>query len=198
MKKAYDKLALGITDDEVALGSHLLHLWKTAEEFECGVRFLQPGIADESQYCVLFGHNEANQRVLEILRRTSPDLDRVIAGGRLLILRRDSSAPTTLETFEAAFSAAIQKGASAIRLLGNVGMGQDPLPGRGADEIIDLEAGAEALALRYPCVIVCMYDVNTVSGHLLLNAGFGTHRLTVWGDSVLQNQYRIASKGEGA
>lgn len=198
MKKAFDKIPLGITDDEVALGSHLLHLWKTAEEFECGVRFLQPGIGDESQYCVLFGHNEANQRVLEILRRTSPDLDRVIAGGRLVILCRDSSAPKTLETFESAFSAAIQKGASAIRLLGNVGMGRDPLPGRGPDEIIDLEAGAEALALRYPCVIVCMYDVNTVSGHLLLNAGFGTHRLTVWGDSVLQNQYRIASRGEGA
>lgn len=198
MKKAFDKILLGITDDEVALGSHLLHLWKTAEEFECGVRFLQPGIADESQYCVLFGHNEANQRVLEILRGTSPDLDRVIAGGRLVILRRDSSAPATLETFESAFSTAIQKGASAIRLLGNVGIGQDPLPGRGADEIIDLEAGAEALALRYPCVIVCMYDVNTVSGHLLLNAGFGTHRLTVWGDSVLQNQYRIASRNEDA
>ena len=198
MKKAFDKIPLGITEDEVALGSHLLHLWKTAEEFECGVRFLQPGIADESQYCVLFGHNEANQRVLEVLRRTSPDLDRVIAGGRLVILRRDSSAPTTLETFESAFSAAIQKGASAIRLLGNVGMGQDPLPGRGADEIIDLEAGAEALALRYPCVIVCMYDVNTVSGHLLLSAGFGTHRLTIWGDSVLQNQYCAGSKRAGA
>lgn len=197
MKKAFDKIALGITADEVPLGSHLIHFWKTPEEFECGVRFLQLGIADESQYCVLFGHNEANQRVLEILRRTSPDLDRVLAGGRLVIFRRDSSAPTTLETFESAFSAAIQKGASAIRLLGNVGMGQDPLPGRGADEIIELETGAEALALRYPCVVVCMYDVNTVSGHLLLNGGFGTHRLTVWGDSVLQNQYRAASRGAG-
>lgn len=198
MNTAFHKIPLGITDDEVALGSHLVHLWKTAEEFECGVRFLQLGIADESQYCVLFGHNEANQRVLEILRRTSPDLDRVLAGGRLVIFRRDSSAPTTLETFESAFSGAMQKGASAIRLLGNVGVGQDPLPGRGADEIIELETGSTALALRYPCVVVCMYDVNTVSGHLLLNAGFGTHPLTVWRDVVQHNPYCATSKGAGA
>ena len=194
MKKAFDKIALGITADEVPVGSHLIHFWKTPEEFECGVRFLQLGIADESQYCVLFGHNEANQRVLEILRRASPDLDRVLAEERLVVLRRDSSAPMTLATFENAFSAAIQRGAGAIRLLGNVGMGQDPLPGRGADEIIELETGVATLALRYRCVIVCMYDVNTVSGHLLLNAGFGTHPLTVWRDAVEQNQYCATSK----
>jgi hypothetical protein len=34
-----------------------------------------------------------------------------------------------------------------------------------------------------------MYDVNTVSGHLLLNAGFGTHDLAVWGSTVKPNPY---------
>ena len=37
---------------------------KLTDEFERGVRFLELGIEDESQYCVLFGHDEANQRVL--------------------------------------------------------------------------------------------------------------------------------------
>ena len=68
MKVSLDKIALGITDDEVPLGSHLIHFWCTDAEFERGVRFFELGIADESQCCVLFGHNEANQRVLEILR----------------------------------------------------------------------------------------------------------------------------------
>jgi hypothetical protein len=198
MKTAFDKIPLGITGDEVVLGSHLIHFWKTPEEFECGVRFLQLGIADESQCCVLFGHNEANERVLDILRRTCPDLDRVLAEGRLVVIRRDSSARMTLATIENAFSGALRKGASVIRYLGNLGMGRDPLPGRGADEVIELETGATALALRYPCVVVCMYDVNTVSGHLLLNTGFGTHPLTVWGDSVQQNQYCATSSSAGA
>src|SRR6201984_2561671 len=184
-----DKIALGITEDEVALGSHLIHFWQNEEEFERGVRFLELGIENESQYCVLFGHEEANQEVLEILRKKYPDLDRVIREGRLVILRREGSASETLAKIEAAFAAAVHKGASAIRYLGNLGMGQVPLPGRGADEVIELENGATILGRRYPCVIVCMYDVNAVSGRLVLNAGFGTHPLAVCGHALRQNPY---------
>jgi hypothetical protein len=190
MKTAFDKIALGITNDEVALGSHLIHFWQNEEEFERGVRFLELGIENESQYCVLFGHDEANQRVLTILRKKYPELDRVIREGRLVILRREDSASETLAKIEAAFAAAVRKGAPAIRYLGNLGMGQAPLPGRGADEVIELENGATLLGRRYPCVIVCMYDVNTVSGRLLLNAGFGTHDLAVWG-TLKENAYSV-------
>ena len=183
------KIPLGITEDDVALGSHLVHFWQTDEEFESGVRFLQLGIDNQSEYCVLFGHDEANQRVLEILRRTCQDLDRLLQERRLVILRRESSAPVTLAKIEDAFSSALHKGATAIRYLGNLGMGRDQLPGRGATEVIELETDATLLALRYPCVILCMYDVKTVSGPLLLNAGFGTHPLTVWRDALQQNPH---------
>jgi hypothetical protein len=183
------EITLGITNDQVALGSHLIHFWQNEEEFERGVRFLEPGIANESQYCVLFGHDEANQRVLEILRKTCGDLDRVVREGRLVILRRESSASATLANIEAAFAAAGRKRATAIRYLGNLGMGQAPLPGSGAYEVVELENGATALGRRYPSVIVCMYDINTVSGWLVLNAGFGTHPLAVCGHALRQNPY---------
>jgi hypothetical protein len=192
-----NKIALGITEDQVTLGSHLIHFWRTQEEFERGVRFLELGMADQSHYCVLFGHDEANRRVLEILRSKGHDVESALQEGRLVILRRESSASATLENIEAAFSAAVHKGATTIRYLGNLGMGQAPLPGRGADEVIDLENGATLLALRYPCVVVCMYDVNTVSGALVLNAGFGTHSLAVCQDALRQNSYYAAGKGTG-
>ena len=184
-----DEIALGITDDQVALGSHLIHFWQNEEEFERGVRFLQLGIENESDYCVLFGHDEANEQVLEILRKKYPELDRLIQEGRLVILRREGSASETLAKIEAAFAAAAQNGATAIRYLGNLGMGQASLPGRGADEVIELENGATLLGRRYPCVIVCMYDANTVSGRLVLNAGFGSHPLAVCGHALRQNVY---------
>jgi hypothetical protein len=183
------EIALGITNDQVALGSHLIHFWQNEEEFERGVRFLEPGIANESQYCVLFGHDEANQRVLEILRKMCGDLDRVLREGRLVILRRESSASATLANIEAAFAAAVRKRATVIRYLGNLGMGQAPLPGRGAQEVVELENRVTTLGRRYPCVIVCMYDINTVSGWLVLNAGFGTHSLAVCGHALRQNPY---------
>jgi hypothetical protein len=183
------KIALGITDDEVPLGSHLIHFWHTDDEFERGVRFLELGIADESQYCVLFGHDEANQRVLEILRASGCDLARILRDGRLVILRREASASGTLSKIDAAFSDAVDKGATAIRYLGNLGMGQAPLPGRGVDEVVELESGATALADRYPSVIVCMYDINAVSGRLVLDGGFGTHPLTVCRGALRHNPY---------
>ena len=189
MRSPSDEITLGITNDQVALGSHLIHFWQNEEEFERGVRFLQLGIENESQYCVLFGHDEANQQVLEILRKKYPELDRVIREGRLVILRRESSASVTLANIEAAFAAAVRKGATVIRYLGNLGMGQAALPGRGADEVVELENGATALGRRYPSVIVCMYDINTVSGSLVLNAGFGTHPLAVCGHALRQNPY---------
>lgn len=192
-KDSTKKIALGITEDEVPLGSHLIHFWRTDEEFECGVRFLQLGVADRGQHCVLFGHDEANQRVVEILRKSFSDLDRVLEEGRLVIIRRESSASETLAGIEDAFLAAVRRGATVIRYLGNLGMSQHPLPGRGADEVIELEHGATALALKYPCVIVCMYDINTLSGHLLLNAGFGTHPLAVWGHGLEENQYCLST-----
>ncbi len=191
MKVSLDKIALGITDDEVPLGSHLIHFWRTNDEFERGVRFLELGIADQSQYCVLFGHNEANQRVLEILRARGCELNRILHDGRLVILRRESSASETLAKIDAAFSDAVAKGATTIRYLGNLGMGQAALPCRGADEVVELETGATALAVRYPCVIVCMYDVNTVSGRLVLDGGFGTHPLTVCGGALRHNPYYV-------
>lgn len=183
------KIALGITDDEVPLGSHLIHFWHTDDEFKRGVRFLELGIADESQYCVLFGHDEANQRVLEILRAAGCDLARILRDGRLVILRRESSASGTLSKIDAAFSDAVDKGATAIRYLGNLGMGQALLPGRGAEEVVELESGATVLANRYPSVIVCMYDINTVSGRLVLDGGFGTHPLAVCRGALRHNPY---------
>jgi hypothetical protein len=182
-------MALGITEDYVPLGSHLIHFWKTDEEFESGVRFLRLGIDNESEYCVLFGHDEAIARALETLRKTSRVLDRALSERRFVVVRRELPASATLASIEGLFETAVRNGATAIRYLGILGMGSDPLPGKGANDVIALETGVTALAIRYPCVMVCMYDVNTVSGHLLLASGFATHPLAVWRDTLKENPY---------
>jgi hypothetical protein len=192
MKTSVDKVPLGITEDEIALGSHLIHFWQTDEDFERGVRFLEIGIHDDSQHFVLFGHDEANHRALEILKRNGHDVDQMLRTRRLTILCRDCSAAETLKAIDSAFSAAVENGATVIRYLGNLGRSEAPLPGRGAAEVVELETGATQLALRYPCVIVCMYDVNTVSGALLLNAGFGAHPHAVCGRTLRENLYCAA------
>jgi hypothetical protein len=41
-----------------------------------------------------------------------------------------------------------------------------------------------------------MYDVNTLSGRLVLNAGFGTHDLAVCGRALKENAY-VAPHDDG-
>ena len=189
MSLSRGKIPLGITDDEIPLGSHIIYFWRTDAEFQRGVRFLELGIDNHAQHCVLFGHEEANERVLNTLRKMGGDPDRAIRDGRLVTLRRESSASETLARIEAAFSNAVRNGATAIRYFGNLGTGKAPLPGRGADEIVELESGATDLAHRYPSVIVCAYDINTVSGRLVLEGGFGTHPLSVCRGALRENPY---------
>ena len=189
-QNATRKISLGIGNDSVSLGSHLIYFWQTANEFERGIRFLYPGLSGED-HCVVFGHEEATQRVLQLLQRDGFAPASLISQRRLTVLPRHVNAHETLTEIQRAFEAAVRAGAPAIRYVGNLGVGRDPLPGTGADDVLELEAKATALAAQYPSVILCMYDVNTLPGRLILKGGFQTHPLAICGDHLTHNPYYI-------
>jgi len=184
------EIPLGMTDDQVELGSHLIYFWQTNEEFERGVSFLEPGLRGQD-HCVVFGHQEATDKVFRILAAKGFDITTLTDQRRITLLRRESAAPATLSDIADIFQAAVHAGAPAIRYLGNLGFGEAPLPGRGIDDVLELEAKATALAKQFPAVVVCMYDVNTLPGRLILKGGFQTHPLAVCGDHLTHNPYYI-------
>ena len=184
------KIPLGITDDEVDLGSHLIYFWQSDEEFAHGVRFLEPGLMGED-HCVVFGHDEATERVFQLLQAKGFDAESLTKQRRITLLRRESPAGTTLSDIEDVFRAAIRAGAPAIRYLGNLGFGEAPLPGKGIEDVLELEARVTSLTRRFPAVVVCMYDANTLPGRLILKGGFQTHPVAVCGDHVIRNPYYI-------
>lgn len=186
----HPSIVLGITDDRVELGSHLIYFWQDEAQFERGVRFVEAGLRADD-HCVLFGHTEATDRALAILRRNRVEPERLLAEHRLTVLRRDSSTVVTLSRISRIFEDALRGGAPAIRFLGNLGMGRDPLPGKGEDEVLQLESSVTAMAARFPCVVVCMYDVNTLPGRLIMKGGFETHPLAVCGDKLQPNPYYL-------
>jgi len=150
MKASFDKIALGITDDEVPLGSHLIHFWHNDDEFERGVRFLKLGVEDESQYCVLFGHDEANDRGF-----ADSTEDRARPRSRYSRGPLSHSAPRVFRSRDhgqhrrGVFESRRQR-SNRDQVSWQPRHGQAPLPGRGADEVVELENGATALADRYP------------------------------------------------
>lgn len=190
---ANGRIPLGITDDEVELGSHHLYFWEKEEEFERGVRFLEPGLRARD-VCVIQGHDEAIERSLKVLRSHGFDTRDLVAKQRLFIVRREHAAQRTLADFTAFLQSSAKAGAPAIRILGNLGMERDPLPA-GQDDVIELEAHATAVISRFPCVLVCMYDVRTLPGRLVAKGGLQNHRTTICPDGVHENpHYRPAEQ----
>lgn len=49
-----------------------------------------------------------------------------------------------------------------IRLLGNIGWGREGWPGQ--PELLRFEAAVASSIQGFPCVVLCMYDVRSVSG----------------------------------
>ncbi len=185
--EATQGIPVGITDDRVPLGSHLIYFWENERDFERGVRFLYPGLG-AGEHCIIFGHDEALQHVMQTLRSNGYDPDELIRNLELTVLRRHASADATLADIRDVAQACLNAGARAVRFLGNLGMGRDPLPA-GEDDVLDLESKVSALISSVPCVVVCMYDVSTLSGRLILKGGLETHRLAVCSEGVHENPY---------
>ncbi len=180
-------MPIGITKDEVALGSHLIYFWESDDDFARGVNFLYPGLG-KGDHCIAFGHQEALDKVMSVLRADGYDPDRLIADRQLTVLLRQSSADATVSDIAAIMDGALRAGANAIRFLGNLGMGRAPLPA-GEDDVLKLETTVTSMLAQVPSVVVCMYDVKTVSGRLILKGGLETHHLTVCHEGVRENPY---------
>ena len=188
-------IPVGITPDRVPLGSHLIYFWDSDEEFERGVRFFYPGLG-KGEHCILFGHDEANERVFQVLRKAGFDPEALVRNLDMTVIRRRANADETVAEIAAVLDAAMRAGASAVRYIGNLGMGRDPLPA-GEDDVLDLEQKVDSLIAALPCVVVCMYDVRAVSGRLILRGGLETHSLSACAAGVQQNPYHIPHRDSG-
>lgn len=183
------EIPLGITADSVALGSHLIYFWESQAEFERGVRFVEAGLG-RRDHCILFGHDEALARALQVLKSGGFSPDQLVRDRKLSVLRRHASAEITLSDIGSVVEAAVRASAPAVRFLGNLGMGHAPLPA-GEDDVIQLEEKVTAVISRFPCVVVCMYDVRTLPGRLIVKGGLHTHHLAVCDEGLRENPYYI-------
>jgi hypothetical protein len=185
--RAPRSIQFGITTDRVSLGSHLLYFWESDEDFARGVSFFYPGLG-RGEHCIAFGHQEALDKVRATLRMQGYDPEQLERDRQLTFLLRRFSSAGTLADIQDVLEAAMRAGAGAVRFLGNLGMGRAALPA-GENDVVDLEHKASELISRFPGVIVCMYDVHTLSGHMIMNGGWREHELIVCDEGVRRNPY---------
>jgi hypothetical protein len=179
---------LGIKEQFAALGDHVAYFWETDREFRDAMGFLEVGIR-AGDHCVIFGYDEANKRVREELLRRDFDCDVLESDGRLTMLTGASSGDEMLSRIAADFQRAISGGARMIRLLGNIGWGREHWPDDKA--ILEFEARVTAAVADLPAVVVCMYDVHTLRGDILLQGAFETHPLTIRRNLLRENEHYV-------
>ena len=181
-------IPLGFRDEHVAVGDHIAYLWETPAQFQEGVRFLELGLAADD-FCVIFGHDAANQRVRDILTADGFNALRMESEGRLAVLQGHSDAAQMLASIAAVFAGATTRGVPLIRLLGNIGWGRAGWPDEAA--IFEFEAQVTGAAKQFPCVVVCMYDVRALPGHIMAHGAYETHPLTVCRNLLRENPHYV-------
>jgi hypothetical protein len=179
---------LGIKEQFAALGDHVAYFWETHKEFCDAVGFLEVGLRN-GDHCVIFGFDEANSRVLAELLSRDFDSKALEKDGRLTILTGADSGEEMLTRIAADFQQAIAGGARMIRLLGNIGWGRDRWPHD--RDILEFEARVTAAVADLPAVVVCMYDVHTLRGDILLQGAFETHPLTIRRNLLRENEHYV-------
>ena len=188
---AVREVRLGFAGQCACPGDHIGYFWETEEDFEEGVRFLEVGL-DGTDACFVFGHEDANRRVLESLGRHGYDAKKLEAAGRLHVLVGDASADQMMADIGGRFQKALAGGAPLLRLLGNLGWGRNGWPTD--DDILAFEAKVTDAARQFPCVSVCMYDVHALSGRVLLKGGFQTHPLVARSHLMYENPLYVPSE----
>ncbi|MFN2443298.1 MAG: MEDS domain-containing protein, partial [Thermoanaerobaculia bacterium] len=114
-------IELGIRGQYAHPGDHIAYFWMDESEFREGVRFLEVGL-EQGDYCVVFGYEEANRRVLDVLDPKF-DFQELQNESRLSVIHGVSSAAAMLGQIGADFEGALGRGAKRLRLLGNIGWG---------------------------------------------------------------------------
>ena len=182
-------IELGIGTERVVLGDHLAFLWETEREFCEGVGFLRHGL-ELGDYAVIFGHNEANERVVSVLRDVGLDVEALLLNGRLTLMQGMEDAGAMLAGIGASFTGSVGKGARVIRLLGNLGWGHASWPSEA--DILAFEAKVTDAARLFPCVIMCMYDVNRLSAPVIVHGAYEAHPRVIQRGVVRENPYHLA------
>jgi hypothetical protein len=187
----HQPIRLGLHNESVKVGAHIAYFWETPAQFRDGVRFLEIGL-DEGDFCVIFGHDEGNRRVSETLAARGHDCARLEEQRRLVVLGGNADATALLSDIGETFTTAVERGAKLIRLLGNIGWGKKGWPSE--DDILEFEARVTGAAKAFPCVVVCMYDVQALSGRVMVHGAFETHPLTFCGNVIRQNTHYVEAE----
>src|SRR5262245_39185420 len=185
------RIPLGLNSELAAPGDHLVYLWETEQEFQALAGFIALGAA-QGETCVLIGYEKAGGRLESAMNRAGVDATALQRQARLSFIPGMKSADRLFEVIAELIASAVDRGAPLIRILGNPRWGRPDWPGD--RELQQLEARITDAVLKLPVVVMCAYDVRSVSNRNLLLGGLHCHPLKFHRQALRQNEQFIPSE----
>jgi len=183
-------IPLGVGTELAAPGDHIAYFWESEREFDATAGFLAAGVS-LGQACVLVGHNAAHERLLACLELRGLSVPALIQERQLQIASVRSSADGQLLELDERIKDAVDRGMPAVRILGNLNWGRGTAGWPSDPEILRLEAQVTSAAACLPCIVVCVYDVTSLPGPLLVKGGLECHPLTFRRDCLRHNEHHV-------
>ena len=183
-RKSRPSVPLGIREESAVAGDHLALFYDTEVEFTNALGFIETGLRG-SDHCIVFGIPADTEKMLRVLRERHWDVDRLMRGGRLSVLRPEATCDATVAEVSRHFEQVLANGATFIRFLGNAAVGREGWPTE--QEFYKLEATVSAATLDLPCVAICMFDLRTQSAQTILKAAFEGHPITIHRNCIREN-----------
>ena len=151
-------------------GTHLVAFYDSdAGRVRLAVPFLAEGLV-AGQPCFLFAHGEELDSYLEALSGyPGVDVDDALASGLLTTGGAPGkTVPEALAFWERALWSALDHNSRVVRAVGEMASERDHFISEG--EMLTYEAMLNMTLKRFPCVVICQYDVRKFSGQAVLQA----------------------------
>jgi MEDS: MEthanogen/methylotroph, DcmR Sensory domain len=186
-----DPIALGLDRLSISPGSHICALFRGIEERDqILVPFLREGLrAGDKCLCILDDGVEEVRGAVGADGREAADADTdqlTIRSSKETYLRRGAfSTQEMLDFWDDSVGAAIDRdGFPFVRSAGETTWTLKELPG--LYDFMTYEAELNRFVPRYPQVILCLYDLDSFSGQILIDI-LKTHPRVLMGGTVLEN-----------
>ena len=153
----------------VPWGSHLCQLYETDRgRVQMAAPFLAEGLV-AGHACFLIASVPSRSLIIEAIKRHRTNVAADIEAGKLQLVDCSSTGNEMLAALEEAFGQAMEKGATNLRLVGDMAWFLDQ--GHSDDDLVNFETRYDRqIGHSFPIVSLCLYDARRFSGVEILHA----------------------------
>jgi hypothetical protein len=179
------KVRLGIGDDFVSVGQHLLLFWESEVELQCLANFLTAGL-DMDDQLVLCGPSTANTRLANMLDEHGLNADELSSRGKLSVIEAEGAETAVPQLVELMQSPEHKQDGGVIRVVGTAAGWDQAIA---EESLIRHECDLDRALSGCACVTICPYRTWGMSSRTIIHGALWNHASVIVNNTVKDNPF---------